>query len=188
MDIVLEWKGPFGLKTQEDRRKFSPPTASGVYLWTVANEIGPRVSYIGKAGNLAERFYQHVFWMLGGAYELLDDDHLLRGAKPVPNYRPSQDNLFRNFLDETKGLSLLARRNLLAYHFWWAPVPNVEHVLKAVESALIKGAWAREEPVQNDRVSLGEQRSPRIRVKSSFPAGSRITIFDEPIEYGVLEA
>lgn len=122
LDLVLDWKGPFSLASRSHRTSFAPPASSGVYLWTVANDIAPRIAYVGEASNLAERFYGHAVCTLGGAYCLYDDDHLVRGNTPVPLYRPSQKTLFTNFLDEPERFATLGLRNLMSYWFWWAVV------------------------------------------------------------------
>ena len=114
LDVVLEWKGPFSLASRAHRTSFAPPASSGVYLWTVANDIAPRIAYVGEASNLAERFYEHTFCTLGGAYCLYDDDHLVQGNKPVPLYRPSQTTLFMNFLGEPERFAMLGLRNLMS--------------------------------------------------------------------------
>ena len=118
IDIQLDWKGPFGLSA-EHRACFSPPRASGVYIWSVAPTKGYRVSYIGECANLADRMYHHVHCMLGGAYTLYGDDHLDDGAEPKPLYEPGPQILYTRFCDEYTTLSQLALRNATAYQFFW---------------------------------------------------------------------
>jgi len=188
LEIALEWKGPFGLGTPEQRAAFSPPMKSGVYLWTVANDDCPRISYIGQASNLQERFYQHVFWTLGGAYRLYGEDHLVRGLPPEDIYVPSMENLLTSFLADDSSLRELARKELCTYRFWWATVKEQRVVREAVESALILSAKERGEPIQNPRVSRGQLRSPHLRVAPAFPVGTKIGSPAYAIEYGCLDA
>jgi len=162
MEITLQWTGPFGLATPDQRKQFSPPNESGVYLWTVANEKAPRVSYVGEAGNVADRFYEHVFCILGGAYCLCDRRHLVDGKTPHPVDRPSRNALFADFLDENGCYWRLARRNLFACRFGWATLPGERRVCEAVESALITEARERDQPLQNERVRCGRRSSPRL--------------------------
>ena len=53
--IELKWVGPRSLHSPEERRRFTPPSVGGVYLWTVASDEGLKVSYVGQASNLPEK-------------------------------------------------------------------------------------------------------------------------------------
>ena len=183
LEITLEWRGPFDLASHDHRVVFAPPTTSGIYLWTVAAH---RVSYVGEATNLANRFYQHVFSMLGGAYCLYDEDHLSRETPPVPVYRPSQESLFTTFFDDFDRHSRLAFRNLVSYRFWWATVDDKRKVRQAIESALIEEARQRGEPIQNDRVSRGPSASVRLRITSVFQTEDKVKGISGTIQYGKL--
>ena len=186
MEVVLDWKGPFGLSTEKERAGFSPPTESGVYLWTVANDECLRISYVGQASNFQERFYQHMFWTLGGAYRLCGDSHVLQGMMPEEVYVPSMKTLLTQFLADDSTLRERARTELCAYRFWWAPFAAEKVVREAVESALILSAKERGEPIQNPRVSRGQHCSPHIRIQHPFPSGTRIGGVVSSLEYGDL--
>jgi len=187
LSIQLKWQGPFGVATLKQRAAFSPPVAGGVYLWTVAFELGHRISYVGEAANLQERMYQHVFYTLGGAYCLYGDDHLARGDKPTPQYEPGPSNLFGRYLNEFDALSKLALKNIFAYRFFWAVLDKEREIRQAVESALITEARDREEPIQNDRRSRTPQKARCVHIHSPFPCNTRLGELCTELPYGELE-
>ncbi len=187
-EVVLKWSGPHSLASREDRQTFSPPAQSGVYLWTVANDAGPKISYVGQAGSLVDRFYEHVFWTLGGAYCLYGREHLIDGSPPEPVYRPSIGSLLTDFWDPDdayRGLDL-ARENLAAYRFWGAPVTADRVIRETVESALIDAARTNSQPLQNERVSRCPGSSPCLSVRSVFRDRVGIAALSHVIEYGEL--
>jgi hypothetical protein len=63
--MQIEWKGPFGLLpgTLEPN---GLPEAEGVYLWVLPHEGRRLVHYIGYAGNIRRRQYDHIVRALGG--------------------------------------------------------------------------------------------------------------------------
>jgi hypothetical protein len=68
MKLELDRKGPFRVAMPDERRKFRPPTGSGVYLWCVSPHPVYRVTYVGQSGNLWDRMYEHISSILGDAY------------------------------------------------------------------------------------------------------------------------
>lgn len=188
MQICLDWRGPFGLATPEQRSAFMPPETSGVYLWTVGGERQTLISYVGEAVNLRQRMYAHVFWLLGGGYCLYGDDHLVHGIAPVADYTPGHGNLFTRYLNEFDSLSQLAFRNLIAYRFFWACAPQDRFVRQAIESALIADARKRKQPIQNPRLSRSPQNSTRLQLRSTFPCSGDIGGMPSEILYGELES
>jgi len=196
--LELLWKGPFTLSTPEERRHFDPPTGGGLYLWCVGRHPGYRVSWVGQSGNLEGRMYSHICSILGGAYWLYSDAHLIDGLGPVQEYaeyKPGLKNILEVFLADFGKHSSMALRNLQSYTFFWAEFPGElpggedrwkpSVVRKAVESALITEAKKRGEPLQNGPRSLGSAKSPRVTIKSRFlRAGFEVPGIPEEIQYG----
>ena len=184
IEINLSWQGPYGLATPELRERFAPPSQPGVYLWTVGQQSNYHVSYIGKANDLKERMYQHVTAMLGGAYHLYDEAHMVRGEPPKSRYQPG----LANFLKDFDTMTGLAHLNLASYRFFWAVLEQNTRVLEAVESALITDALRSGEHIQNGKVSRGPSKSKKVHISCQFPSNLSIRgIRTEYCPYGDLE-
>lgn len=177
--IELEWHGPFSLRTPESRLASTPPSLPGVYLWTVGKDR--KISYVGQAGNVHQRMYEHIHGTLGGAYWLYRPEFFEGGIKPtkeVAVYWPEPKNLNRRFLEEFDTLSQAAFKNLTSYEFYWAVVEGGEGSGEFVESALISLARDSDHPVQNERVSrYGDPLHP-IAISSTF-SGERPSWFPD---------
>lgn len=65
--LELHWEGPFRLP-QCLWEAPGLPEATGVYLWTLEDSGEHLIHYIGSAGNLRQRQYDHVIRTLGGGY------------------------------------------------------------------------------------------------------------------------
>jgi hypothetical protein len=187
LQIHLQWDGPFGLATSEQRAAFNPPDTPGVYLWTVGTAVRPLIAYVGEAVSLRNRMYAHVFWTLGGGYCLFGDDHLITGSEPIAKYLPGPANLFTRYLDDFDNLSKLAYRNLTAYRIYWATVMHDRYVRQAVESALITSARQNQQPIQNPRLSRSSRNSTRMQIQSVFPGSSSLGGLPPLMRWGEIE-
>jgi len=193
LEIRLDWQGPFGLASAEQRRTFRPPEQPGVYLWTVgANRY--QISYVGEAGNISNRMYTHATSMLGGACYLYKDDHITQGADPNKSqhweYRPGLESLVGQFLSNYEWFSKAAFRNLVGYTFFWAvPVPTVNREIReSIESAIISAAQEESVPIQNVRPSVDRLRARRVHVSNILPSGvTSIHGLRSRCEYGTIE-
>jgi len=179
--ITLNWKGPYSLEVAAGRKAFDPPPKSGVYLWCVGKPEVHRLAYVGEAENIRERLYQHLYSLLGGHYGLFENDHLLKGLKPVEVYEGNGnlENLVQKFVGEFERYSALALHNVTSYRFFWAVLENEpKSRRRAVESALIKRGLDRQEPLQNRRLS---RRAEAVRIISTFEAGVDLPALREEI-------
>ena len=195
--ITLNWKGPFSIDTPDNRSKFLPPDKPGVYLWTVAQHlehlISFRVSYVGQTSSLRNRIYEHISGILGGQACLYGDEHLIQGEPPeksLRRYTPGQENLLNEFLKDFQKYSQLAYQNLVSYSFFWAEMPGYEGrdrlcFRNAVESALIEHAHRNGYLLQNDRLSLNPNNSPKILIESEFSEAEQLrTVLLPNMSYG----
>lgn len=188
--IKLRWRGPYKLDSPEGREAFTPPGESGVYLWCVGKPPKLRVSYVGQAANLENRFYEHISCTLGGAYSLYSDDHMVAGKSPKPLYQPVLKDRLKNYLEQFVGdfqkYSTIAHDNLRQYRLYWALVEDDTIMRRSVESALLSRFQENEEPLQNVR-HIPAQRCRRVSITSTFDQGSELTALVKPIQYGDLE-
>ena len=169
MNVTLDWKGPYTLRTAEECARFDPPGTSGVYLW-VAGETRS-VSYVGQSANLHRRFHEHVVSILGGGYLLYDPEVLRRTGKHQERYRPTWGAPFRDFVADWSQRADLAHKNLLAYEFFWAFVDGDAKQRETVESALIHAARQRGFAHQNPKPSRLPQACDQIVIHHVFPKG-----------------
>jgi hypothetical protein len=140
--------------------------------------------------------YEHIFSMLGGAYRLYSDDHLVNAVSPVKSYEGGFENILETFLADFDKYSRMALHNLQSYSFFWAAIsgelPGSENrwsplaVRQAAESALITEAKDRCEPLQNS-ISLSSANSPRLTIISSFQPGIDLPGVPKEIYYGALD-
>ncbi|WP_291321844.1 hypothetical protein [Desulfonatronospira sp.] len=183
-EILLEWKGPHSLLTDDTREYFLPPEYPGVYLWCVGKQDSFLISYVGRASNLQKRMYEHIFWMLGGRYDLYGDDHFLEGAPPKSEYIPSFKNLLTDFVKDFSNRSSLAYRNLTLYTYFWATIRKDWRTQIAVESAIIEQSKKLNQPLQNDRLSLRPENSPHLLIRSHFESNTFPGALSKSIYYG----
>ncbi len=185
--VHLDWQGPHSLATDDGRRDFNPPSESGVYLWCVGRHPNHRISYVGEAGDLQQRLYEHIFWTLGGAYCLYADDHMVDGKSPVDAYKPGLGNILTVFLGDFPKYSAMAHQNLLGYTFFWATVPGDRAHRRAVESALIANFRDAKEPLQNARVSVSAADCKKLSVASKFKPDFKMPAVPPTLFYGTLD-
>ena len=182
--ITLEWKGPHSLREDKDRKQFLPPETPGIYIWCVGTLDSLLLSYVGKANDLKNRMYEHMFWMLGGRYCLYGEDHFLEGAQPNPEYKPSFNKLLSDFIKNFDSRSALAYYNLTHYTYFWAVMKKDWNIQRAVESAIIQRGRKWGQPLQNDSLSLRPENSPNIEIKSTFESATFPSALSETIRYG----
>lgn len=188
-EITLKWDGPFSLASSELIAKFKPPKEPGVYLWIVGAAEQYQISYIGETANLWDRIYAHSTSMLGGAYYLYSDDHLIHRKDPNEHvkYKPGFCNLLTKFLSEYPNYSLVAHRNLTLYKWFWAVLSEEKEIREAVESALIDAAQKENVPVQNDRPSRGSHKARHVKISSALPPGVQVRGLRSFCEYGEID-
>ena len=166
----LYWQGPFEIDPKKPD-SFTPPSASGVYLWVAGKRGNRAVSYVGQTENLTERFYQHFASQLGGEYYLYDTKTIEDGLKLTNVYTPGSESFFTNFLPEWQRYTSLAMGNLTAYEFYWAEVKGDKLLRERIESALIHHAGQSNVYLQNTRTTHAPHRCPAFRLDSILPAG-----------------
>ncbi|HKX45891.1 MAG TPA: GIY-YIG nuclease family protein [Planctomycetota bacterium] len=169
VELLLNWAGPFSLRTPESRQAFRPPSEPGVYIWTVGTRRA--LSYVGQAADLRARLYQHIHNALGGAYWIYEREYFEGRTVPsdVSAYEPEPATFNQRFLDEFDRLSQLALLNLTSFEMYWAVVEGGRQQREEVESAYI--AWAREQSprvVQNEALSRAGDASNPLLILSSF--------------------
>lgn len=199
--ITLRWRGPYSLDSGRNLGEFDPPDEPGVYLWTVLR--GPEhpdsfmISYVGQASSIRNRMLKHISGILGGEACLYNDDHLFKGKFPddsTKRYIPEGRNLLNKFVNEFEEYSVLARKNLASYYFFWAVMPNYRGregapFRMAVESALIEKTKNR---LQNWRkegkgISLSQAKSPHILIKSEFSDAKKLReLVEMSMNYGAV--
>lgn len=196
--IELVWKGPFKLNDLEN--KYPEADKAGVYILARGGPKSYQVHYIGQAINLRKRLREHLMCYLGGGYCLYNLDEL-KDEKPSDSdlgkeYTPDIEEtvFFKEFIVNLEKNQKLARNNLEAFTYFWAPIEKNERddkeykiARETVESGLITAAG--KDNIENSRVSRSKLNAPRIYITSKFGENSEYKINDitDPFEYGNLE-
>lgn len=186
--VQLAWDGPCNPFPGVAGEAFDPPDASGVYLFTVPRSQGPAITYVGEASSLRSRLLEHVFWLLGGAYELYSQESLTGDGELETEYSPGRgrENLVPGFVARWEELADLARRQLRNYRFYWAVVAGDRGLRRCIESALIEAARREGGALENARLSVAPEAVRRTRVASTFEDDAVVPCLAEPVLFGEL--
>lgn len=173
---VLDWNGPYGFSSPDERGNFHPPRSSGLYLWTIDGPDGFQISCVGQTRDLQRRLYEHITGTLGGRYYLYGDAHLEEGKDPNQHvaYQPGLLRVLTDFLGDYQRYSAVALRNLHAFKMFWALVDEKSETLRAIEAVLINDAYEQGVPVQNAPPKSG-YGAHLPSVASSLPDGVTIS-------------
>lgn len=180
---LLNWQGPF----RYGRRNHSEPEkVPGLYIWVIKTKQKRKVSYVGMASSLSDRFYSHMIYSLGGGYWIYNKGGLST-EKPVDDnylYRPDPGNWNIDFFKNHAEYSQRALEDLKKYEILWADFDGNTGERKIVESAIINHVWNEygRESVQNMRLSKYPESD--IKVKSKFPKDIHIESLNQIITFG----
>src|SRR3569833_2176616 len=80
-NVELNWAGPlrFG-ESSFDR----VPDRPAVYLWTLNVEGKHYVAYVGESSCVLSRWSEHLWWHMGGRYEIYNPAKLGQGVMDRP--------------------------------------------------------------------------------------------------------
>lgn len=170
MDTVnLKWIGPFNYADTSTNRQ-TIPNEAGIYLWVTGKDEHKFVTYVGEAGNLRNRLYDHMVYTLGGGYWLYDTEKLINGEGFKGCYQSDPNTMNINFIKNYQQLSKVAYENLTCLDTYYAVFNGTTIERKMVESCIITVLKNEKNyywhMLQNERVSVNRDENNPIHVIS----------------------
>lgn len=185
--IELVWEGPFQFGTSSFQ---DVPNEAAVYVWTVEVEDKHFVVYVGESSRLLSRWSDHLWWLLGGQYQVYDSEKLRRGEiETIYGFKGAAEHL-TNF---TGDFARAAFENAQIYRLWYALLPSPEFANRSnrmtVESAIHAQLASFPElanKITNGRRSVLSRNASKIQCVNRWPDGINVAGLSsgQPFQYG----
>lgn len=169
--IKLNWIGPFNYNDTSSNRPIVPNQA-GIYIWVAGSGNNKFITYVGEAGNIRNRLYNHMLYTLGGGYNLNDFDKFIKGDSIEECYKSNPDNMNIDYIMRYEELSRIAYKSLVCLDIYFTIFKGTDEERKRIESCIIRTLKNEKNKyscmLQNYKFSVSQDESKQIHVISEF--------------------
>jgi hypothetical protein len=158
--ISLEWT-----PIKHYREFVTLKNVCAIYIWGFGGPSSFKPYYVGKSENLKERFFMHLFTLIGGAYKIYDSKELFTLDKNNVKYFPNSDNIL-DFIDNYETYKPHLQNMLDNFYFTYAIV-NDKKYLADLEKSVIK---------EIGKANLGNYRGGEPTIYNHQNCGDRLVI------------